>query len=73
MAVVLGKRRGRGEDSIYWDDAKSLLRRCSGVAVVGAAADTVRRHRKSATPISRNTCRTNSAMGRERQVGTVCG
>jgi len=23
MTVVTGKRRGRGEDSIYWDDAKS--------------------------------------------------
>ena len=23
MTAVTGKRRGRGEDSIYWDDAKS--------------------------------------------------
>jgi integrase len=43
MAVVSGKRRGRGEDSIYWDEAKN---RYVGVVSLGYSASGMRVRKK---------------------------
>jgi integrase len=43
MTVVSGKRRGRGEDSIFWDEAKN---RYAGVVSLGYSASGTRVRRK---------------------------
>lgn len=43
MTVVSGKRRGRGEDSIYWDEAKS---RYVGVVSLGYSPSGTRIRKK---------------------------
>ena len=43
MTVVSGKRRGRGEDSIYWDEAKQ---RFVGAVSLGYSASGARVRKK---------------------------
>jgi len=68
MTPVSGKRRGRGEDSIYWDEAKN---RCVGPVNLGDSTSGMRvRKRSRAGPRLRSGTR---CMPRKINLATILG